>query len=158
MLIVGIDPGKKGAICEYYEDQDIIKFYPMDIDIFIDLVKKWRTEMPHVYLEKAQAMPTQGVRSMFNYGRHYGMLEGILLGASINYEAVAPQTWTSVMTRDYLGETGKERALEAVKFLFPDVNLLATKRSKKPHDGFVDALLIAEYGKRRIENEQKEIL
>jgi len=33
--------------------------------------------------------------------------------------------------------------------LFPKVNLLMTERSSVPHDGLVDALLMAEYARRK---------
>lgn len=153
MLIVGIDPGRKGAICEYWEDKDHIALYQMTIETFAERANQW-TVYPEVaiYLEKAQAMSKQGVVSMFSYGRHFGQLEGILMGNGLDYNLIAPQSWTSKMTKTYAGDNAKQRASSAAKFLFPDVNLLATKRSRKPHDGFVDALLIAEYGR------QKELL
>ena len=46
--------------------------------------------------------------------------------------------------RDSPGE-GKARNIKAAMMLFPDQALLATERSRKPHDGLADALLIAEY-------------
>ena len=35
-------------------------------------------------------------------------------------------------------------------WLFPDVSLLATPRCKKPHDGMAEALLMAEYARRKL--------
>ena len=37
-------------------------------------------------------------------------------------------------------------SLIAAKRLFPNVNFTATERSKKDHDGAIDACLIARYG------------
>ena len=42
----------------------------------------------------------------------------------------------------------KAAALVAAKRLWPDEKFLATERSKVPHDGIVDALLIAEHTRR----------
>ena len=43
----------------------------------------------------------------------------------------------------------KAMALMAAKRLFPKVNLIMTERSTTPHDGLVDALLMAEYARRK---------
>ena len=45
----------------------------------------------------------------------------------------------------------KNTSIDLCKRLFPDINLLATPRSRKPHDGMAEALLIAEYGRRHYE-------
>lgn len=41
-------------------------------------------------------------------------------------------------------------SIKKAQELFPDVSLLASDRCKRPHDGLADALLIAEYGRRRL--------
>lgn len=41
----------------------------------------------------------------------------------------------------------KEYALNKARELWPEENWLATKRSTTPHDGMIDAALIAEYGR-----------
>ena len=43
----------------------------------------------------------------------------------------------------------KAMALVAAKRLFPKVNLMMTSKSTVPHDGLVDALLMAEYARRK---------
>jgi hypothetical protein len=45
------------------------------------------------------------------------------------------------------GET-KPRALEVASRTWPEEDWLATPRSSKPHEGLIDAALIAEYGRR----------
>ncbi len=42
----------------------------------------------------------------------------------------------------------KAMALVAVKRLFPDLKLTFGERATKPHDGLIDAVLIAEYARR----------
>jgi hypothetical protein len=44
----------------------------------------------------------------------------------------------------------KENSIEVCKKLFPQVNLLATPRCKKEHDGIAEALLMAEYTRRNL--------
>lgn len=114
----------------------------------------------HAYLEKVSAMPGQGVSSMFKFGRNVGALQAMLAAHKIPYTEVTPQAWQKVMhegaSRTSMPDP-KDRSLAIAKKLFPNLNLLATKLSRKPHHGFVDALLIAEYGRRRV-NLTKQVL
>lgn len=143
MVIVGIDPGQKGAIVELGDD---IFVHPMpgiaDVRNLLDA-----SEPYHVFIEKAQSFPGQGISSAFNYGVHFGELLGCIQALGIAHTLVPPRTWTKVMHAGCAAGEPKERSLEAARRLFPSVNLVQP-RCKKPHDGIVDALLIAEYGRR----------
>lgn len=102
-----------------------------------------------VTLEKAQAMPKNGAVSMFNYGRTVGRTETTLMfirNLRLRVEEVRPPAWKKVV----LAGTAKDKAaaIEYVTRAFPGVSLLATERSRTPHDGMADALCIAEYGRR----------
>lgn len=149
-MILTIDPGLKGAFCFYY-DKENINFYPM-VDIYdIQSLKEILTkeDIPEmVYIEKAQSMPSQGVRSMFSYGKHTGWVIGVLQGRGLKITEVPPQTWCKVAhagITSYSGAgSGKLKSLEAVNKLFPELSLIHGK-GKKPHEGFVDALLMAYY-------------
>jgi len=160
--IFAIDPGLKGAIVYWNGDIDnhnkFIKSYTMpaikagkynriDGGGVCDILNK--NTSAHVYIERAQAMPGQGTTSMFNYGMGFGILLGVIQTLGMVYTLVPPQTWHKAILKGVPGDKPKERALFRCKQLFPDVNLLATERSKKPHDGLVDALLILEYGRSR---------
>lgn len=144
-IICGIDPGQKGGVA--FIDSDNVVVVPMpSIPGLIDLFREWSPDV--VYLEKAQAMPSQGCVSMFNYGDHFGQLQGVLIALMIRYVLVPPRTWTKVIHAGCTGDDAKEKSLQAVQRLFPTVDLLATDRSRVPHQGLIDALLIAEYGRR----------
>lgn len=147
--IVGIDPGAKGGIAFIAPDTGaVLRLMPMpDYRVFTDTL-----DAPHpraVFLEKAQAFPKQGVVSVFNYGHHAGVLEGVLIALGIAYRLVPPREWTKVMHAG-IGEkvSAKDKSLVAAQRWFPRVNLLATERSRIPHEGLIDALLIAEFGRR----------
>ena len=49
----------------------------------------------------------------------------------------------------------KEYHALSCKRLFPGVNLKATERCRKDHDGIAEALLIAEYGRRHYNGKEK---
>lgn len=108
-------------------------------------------EDSHVFIEKAQSFPGQGISSAFTYGTHFGELCGTLWACGLAHTLVPPKTWTKVIhAGTKANDDPKKRTLEAVRRLFPDINLLATKRSSVPHAGLYDALAIAEYGRRSL--------
>lgn len=148
-ITIGIDPGQTGGIAVlpsgFTEVMPDIWEFKRIMEFQADF------ENAHVYIERAQSFPKQGVSSSFNYGRHFGELLGILIAFGIPHTLVPPATWTRVIHAGTKGGDPKARTLEAVRRLFPNKNLCATARSTKPHMGIVDALAIAEYGRRQME-------
>ena len=152
MVIIGVDPGKKGGIAVIGENKEIISLTPMPLigGKTIDanaLANLFEVADSVMYIEKVNAMPKQGVVSMFNFGFGCGLIEGIAAAFSIPYYKITPQTWMKIMHRGCDGKLDtKSRSIQVVKRQFPNLSLLATPRSKKDHDGMAEALLIALYG------------
>jgi len=159
--LVGIDPGLQGGVVSIDMDGQIIYKWTMPIieggkgKKEIDLVALREIfdeikEAKMVYIEKVGAMPKQGVSSMFKFGKVFGYLEAMLAAFQIPYIMVTPQQWSKEihfgLSRDL---KPKERSLVVLNRMYPKVDLRVTERSKKPHDGLLDALLIAEYGRRK---------
>lgn len=98
-----------------------------------------------VLIEKAQAMPGQGVTSMFNYGKGFGLILGVCEALGIPYRLITPQAWKKLV----LAGTAKDKdaAINFVRRAYPGVDL-TPGRKVKPHDGMADAVCIAEYGLR----------
>ena len=154
---IGIDPGSKGAIAIIREGGAGISITPVliggkDLDL-AEIAKwlqaelsmnnsKWRTQTI-ACIEKAHAMPGQGVSSMFSFGFTTGALHGILATLGISYNVVAPQTWKKVILVDTTKD--KVAAVDYCRKAYPYVSLLQTPRCKKAHDGMADALCIATY-------------
>ncbi len=163
MIIIGIDPGLKGALAtlspSYTKTNGVrveLKVMPESMAEVIAHLE-WHANgegAAHVFIEKAQSMPRQGISSAFNYGTHFGHLLGIIQALGLAHTQVGPRTWTKAMHLGTFPDEPKKRSLEAAQRLFPDIKLTATDRSKKPHDGLVDALLIAEYGRRIMQGKQ----
>ena len=95
----------------------------------------------HAYIERAQAMPKQGVTSMFNYGKGFGLWLGLLIGIGIPYTLVSPIRWKKVMLPDMAKDKGA--SLLRAKQLFPQCS--AQLQLVKDHNK-AEALLIAAYG------------
>lgn len=146
MKYIGIDPGKNGgvAILNFFQltDKPVVLRY--EEESFIKLLKMVKDDECICYLEKVHAMPKQGVSSTFNFGMNFGFIQGVLKAYGIPYELVTPQKWK----KEFSCTSDKNTSIEVCKRLFPNVNLKATERCKKDHDGMAEALLIAEYGRR----------
>ena len=143
---VGIDPGKSGALAIIHEDGQVetYTFDPVVYATVLDHISK-NTD-PICCLEKVSAMPGQGVVSMFNFGHNLGFIEGVLRATKLPYQLVPPQTWK----KEFSLSSDKAKSIEVCKKLFPNANLMATDRSRKPSDGIAEAILMAEYARRRL--------
>lgn len=148
--VMGIDPGIKGAIAvigdevtEFWLLKEIVEQKTKHFD---DIIRAYGID--HCFLEKAQAMPGQGVSTTFNYGVGFGRIIGWLEILAVPFTLVPPQTWQKMMHLGCSGEP-KDRSRQAVTRLFPRENLVPNG-CVKLHDGLADALLLAEYGRRQL--------
>lgn len=154
MIYIGIDPGKNGGIAciQKADNEHIIEIVPYSDENIIgfirkcDLVADINGEKIKCVLEKVNAMPNQGVVSMFNFGQNYGFIQGVLKAYNIPFELVPPAKWK----KEFSVTSDKNTSIEVAKRLFPGVNLKATERCKKDHDGMAEALLMAEYARRKL--------
>lgn len=91
--------------------------------------------------------------SLANWSRGYSqaLFEMLCMGHNLRYALVPPKTWQAEVLRDvpHTYDT-KAAALVVAKRLWPNQNWLATERSKKPHAGIVDAVLIGQFALRRL--------
>lgn len=141
---IGIDPGKSGALALLTEDGQctVVPFYE---SAYTAILKAASGPSSVCCLEKVGAMPGQGVVSMFNFGHNLGYIEGLLQAFDIPYQLVPPQTWK----KEFCVTSDKNTSIEVCRKLFPHVSLLPTARSRKPSDGMAEAMLMAEYARRR---------
>lgn len=158
MNIIGIDPGKSGAVVSINLETHVVtskQITPMvkvgksrqeyDIQQMSRILKDLSSDGSKVFIERQQARPGQGVSSMFTTGMGYGIWLGICGGLEIPIEVVSPIAWTRELLRGVPGE-GKGRNILAAKRLFPSEDLRKSDRARVDHDGICDALLICEYG------------
>lgn len=143
---VGIDPGKSGALAIIHQDGRV-DTYTFDPFVYAKALRYLSDcHTPVCCLEKVGAMPGQGVVSMFNFGHNLGFIEGLLQAYGVPYQLVPPQTWK----KEFSLTSDKAKSIEVCQKLFPNANLMATNRSRKPSDGIAEALLMAEYARRRL--------
>lgn len=146
--IIGIDPGAKGAVCAMHADgHELFAFDDDDpLSVLGAVLADYAVEQ--AYLERVSPMPGNGTASMFKFGETFGKIQGWLRARFIPYELVSPRVWQKLLHVGTSGDDPKARSLQAARQLFPSAELVRPK-CRKPHDGLVDALLIAEYGRRK---------
>lgn len=109
----------------------------------------------HVIFERLGVIYGSSKKTAFSMGYQMGCIEALCVANNIPYTAVQATKWQKQMFADIqvINKTGKSSkdtkamALVAVTKLFPTLKL-TFGRQVKPHDGFVDAVLIAEYARR----------
>ena len=159
MHYIGIDPGQSGglalvtptiasAVPMPLHPKEVQKAWgsPIDWMSMYQLLSQWEAPGATVTVELVHAMPKQGVSSMFRFGGNFTGILAILQALGCTYALVPPRTWK----RNVLGDEYDHDKAGAVAFCtdnYPDCNLLATSRSRVPHDGMADALCLAHYGK-----------
>lgn len=145
---VGRDQYDLPAICEQLRRWTEIGYEPRPL---LALNASTHRSDVCVFVEQSVPLPPNlkaGSLAQFQRGVSRGW-SWMLTALGLPHELVHPRTWMAEMHRGLPGGDTKARSVLAAKRLFPRVNLKRTPRSKKDDDGFAEALLIAEYGRRR---------
>lgn len=152
MKIIGIDPGKKGAIAFYDTESNSVEVLPLPwkkkenrLDAYqlrksIDSAGR----IDGCFIEKVSAMPRQGVVSMFTFGKAFGSVVAVCESLGLDVQLVTPQRWKKGVMVE--GKHGKQDAVRLCYDRFPDINLLKTDKSRVPSTDMAEAALIALYG------------
>jgi hypothetical protein len=120
-----------------------------------------RDDKVNVYIEKVWGQVGSGTKQLYNFGKNNGYIIALLnthFGADIN--EVLPRTWQkwlfdkcSIKEQKKNGKRDtKKMTLDAILSLYPSVDFRENSRCRKAHDGIVDAVGIAVYGKELREN------
>ena len=154
MKVLGIDVGLNGAIA-IVSDGQLIELHDMPTVSLernnktkrmvnaAELARLIRQGKPdYAYLERLNAMPGQGVSSMFSMGQSLGVVLGILAALDIPTTTIPPRTWQKALDVPQ----GKDGSRYRASQLFP---AHADKFARVKDDGRSDATLIAAYGARQ---------
>jgi hypothetical protein len=145
--ILGVDPGITGGVAALFTDGTITAFDIPTVDGSVDvdaLVRRIRELAPRLaIIERAQAMPKQGVVSVFKYGTAFGALCAVTAICEIPTHLVSPRRWKKHFGLD----ADKERSRALAIRLWPGCGLF---ERKKDH-GRSEAALLARYGSEVIE-------
>ena len=143
MVYIGIDPGKDGGIAILDPDDMAKAVVYTNANLFMALTTYRGAK---VMLEQVHAMPKQSPKSMFSFGESYGYIKGMLDALMVRYQTVPPRVWK----KEFSLNADKKQSIKVCRRLFPLVDLRRTERCKTDHDGMAEALLIAEYARRKM--------
>jgi len=155
MIIFGIDPGVSGPI-SILENKKVIEVFDMPTmidgkknkkqvngsqvtNIIKERLNKDKDKEIIVVVEHVNAMPGQGVTSMFNFGQSFGVIKGICSALSLPVYFVRPTKWKKHFN---LIKTNKDASRTKVIEVYPEIS---SKLSRKKDSNKADAILIARY-------------
>ena len=153
MRIIGVDPGLSGGIA-ILEDNNVKEMFDMPVmsdgkknkrqlnnALLVQLVKDNIKDIEDTVMvvEQVNAMPGQGVTSMFNFGQTFGAIKGICAALSLPIFFVRPAKWKKHFE---LINSSKDASRTKVIEMYPSI---AEKLSKKKDVNKSDAILIARY-------------
>jgi crossover junction endodeoxyribonuclease RuvC len=153
-VYAAFDVGKKGGLAFLDKELKLVNMHIMpmigkeyDIQEIKNLLSNPEYDILHIGIENVHAIQGRtGNSSNFSFGLGKGILMGMVSGLNIPYTLVNPKTWQKVAWEGVTKQSdNKKTSLVAAKRLFPEQSFLATERSRVPHDGIVDATLIAYY-------------
>ena len=97
-------------------------------------------KVDHIYIEKQQAMPKQGVSSTFKLGYAFGQIVTTCALSRSPYTLVTPNNWKRALSLP----KDKDAARRLASQWFPD---LASELKRKKDEHRAEALLIALFGR-----------
>lgn len=157
MIYVGIDNGISGAIAILKEDGSLDTWMPMPIQKTHrgnEVVPKcihtilWRLKsISPITVIIEEPGGSQSAKSASSMAGSFHAIRAVLDILQIRYHRITPQSWQKKMLKCKPGDT-KKAALVIARSLWPEASWLETPRCRTPHDGAIDAALIAEYGRR----------
>ena len=142
--IIGIDPGKSGAIAFINKENlkgSFVHDYSAEADMR-DLLLEQKENIDIAVIERLTTLfpnPKQVFTHKTNFvlGENFGFWKGMLVALAIPFVEIAPRDWKKGLVK---AKGSAEQKIEAVRIanqLFPEINIPKTKH------GRADALLIA---------------
>ena len=153
MKIIGIDPGLSGAIAVMH-DKKVMNMYDMPVmaegkknkrqlnsSQLVNIIKENINEDEDtiVVVEQVNAMPGQGVTSMFNFGQTFGAIKGVCAALKLPIFFVRPSKWKKHFE---LINSSKDASRTKVIEMYPT---LSGQLAKKRDVNRSDAVLIAKF-------------
>ena len=170
-IIIGVDPGMEGCWAAIDGNSNLVSRIvnpriggkgPVDLPVIINWMKSICIEgYDRCIFAFEDVHPLYGVSvsSTGSLMESKGMIRGVLTVFAMSHTnasviPLTPKKWQSTvwLTGDKVTKASKldtkATSLVAAKRIWPNDRFLASSRCKTPHDGIVDAMLIAEAARR----------
>lgn len=143
-VVIGIDPGRKGAVAHLrpdgsvvFEDMPYLALGGFDPATFTKRVCGWQRPA-NVAVENVGGALRDGAKNAFAFGHAVGAMETCLILQGLSFHRVNPALWKLRMG---LRNRTKRESLMLARKLYPAAEGLDLMK----HEGRAEALLIAHY-------------
>jgi hypothetical protein len=155
---LGIDNGLDGGIVALDESGIIVGLHIMPVRLTgrggerivdpcgLDEILRSYPDAP--IAAEPSGIISPGIKAVASTAQSWGVVRAILELQRRRWESIPAQRWQKILLPGRKPGETKAAALEAARRLWPGETFLATARSRKAHDGLIDAALIAEYARR----------
>jgi len=161
LIVIGIDNGVSGGLVAISHHHGLIMDkLPMPVqrwrsrnEVNVRAVHKWIDDVTNGNLSNAfyiieEPNNSKNASTAYSVASSFHSLRAFFETKFLPFERITPQIWQKAMLGNVpTGET-KPYALAKARELWPDERWLKTPKCSVPHDGLIDAALIAEYGRR----------
>jgi len=155
---IGIDNGLTGALVALSDHPGPpIAMLPMPTrgkakgnEVDADAVWHWLAQFDLNALSVVLETPgkhSPGAQALCSMWDSYGAIRGVLESRAIRHHRITPQAWQKVMLVGCAKGDTKPAALARCRQLWPAETWFASQRCSKPHEGLIDAALIAEFAR-----------
>lgn len=153
MIVIGIDPGNKGAVAVLDGSGALIEVWDMPtVELKVGKATKTRISaelLAHelrqlddvrcVYMEGVSSSPQMGVSSAFAFGEGFGMVKGVLAALEMPLVLVPPAKWKRDMNLNKSKDGSRAKAIAT----WPSQ---AKEFARVKDDGRAEACLIGKWG------------
>lgn len=164
---VGIDPGKQGAFgiitSKRFDKPECVSTYKMPLikarkgkaEYDLQQIKKLLLQFcslgAFVTIEAITGFPRRAGHVVSVGAQYYGigLMVGLVEGLGLPYQTVTPQKWTKAMLVGVPGTDPKMKSMLIAPRMFPHADLRKPRGSLDENK--CDAVLIAEYGRRTVD-------
>lgn len=158
MNIVGIDPGANGAIAVLdSEDPDSVELLDLKKNTIYEVFDWMEGTISsfspgEIWIEDIHSMYGMSAKSNFGFGKNLGMILTIAeLAPASETHMVTPKIWQKYIGITVKGKAIKKEVAKIAQVLYPNAELHGKRGGLL--DGRADALMIAHYGLKHIEEE-----
>ena len=156
MIVIGIDPGLSGAIA-ILEGKKVLSLHEMPVMSegkknkrqlnsaqLVNIIKEKfnKNDDIAVVVEQVNAMPGQGVTSMFNFGQTFGAIKGVCAALELPIFFVRPSKWKKHF--DLINASKDASRTKAIEMYPALSNQLAKKKDVNKSDAILIARLYSE--------------
>lgn len=160
-IVVGIDNGISGGLVAISSHDSAIigklampsKKHRSRNEIDMDAIWNWMFKEHDFSLTRTlfvveEPNNSRNASTAYSVASSFHSLRGVFVTLGFNWKRITPQSWQKSMLGKVPAGGTKDAATAKAREIWPLEKWLATSRCSKPHEGLIDAALIAEHARR----------